>query len=296
MPKLILTVGASSSGKSTWADKYCDENSGTIQINRDSVRFGLHNYGVRDWTKYKFSKSNEKEVTTICDSIARDAVDLGSDIVISDTNLSDKVRNKWHKFAEDNGYTVEVKVFYEDWDTLRTRNAQRYGGISESILWDQYLRMDEFLGRRKYIPDESLPKAFIVDVDGTIAKMDRHPFDWANVDKDLPRKIIISMVHGLIDAGYTPIFMSGRDGSCVTDTYSWIQEHVMGYESFMLVQRQAGDSRKDYVVKQELFWKYVAHNYNVVAAIDDRPQVLRIWQELGIENIIDVSGNRHKEF
>lgn len=61
--------------------------------------------------------------------------------------------------------------------------------------------------------------------------------------------------------------MSGRDSICYNITKDWIINNV----------------------KTELFFKYVDSNYNVVYAIDDRPKIIRLWKDIGIENVIDVS-------
>lgn len=292
MKKLILTVGISGSGKTSWAEEFTRNRSDWVNLNRDDVRFSLFNNGVRDWSRYKFKKSNESRVTEVIDQLAFDAVLKGKNITVSDTNLNPKIRDKWKQFAEDNEYLYEEKVFKLDWMEALKRNSQREGGISVNILWSQYLRMNDYLGRKVYKPDTSKRKAVIVDVDGTIASMQgvRKPFDWDKVSLDIPRYPIISMVQGLIEDGYEPVFLSGRDGVSKDDTYRWIEDYVVGEKfGFELFMREAGDKRKDYVVKEELFWKYVAHRWNVIAAIDDRPTIVRLWHELKIPNVIAVA-------
>ena len=51
--KLIMTVGISASGKTTWAEtqKHC-----MVNINRDDIRFNIVQPGS-DWSTYKFSES-----------------------------------------------------------------------------------------------------------------------------------------------------------------------------------------------------------------------------------------------
>lgn len=291
--KIILTVGASCSGKSTWAERFVEENRSWANINRDTVRFCIHTNGIRDWTRYKFNSTNEKQVTDRCDKTALKAVELGYSIIISDTSLNPKIRNKWKEFAEKHNYEYEEKPFEVDWDTLRERNAQREGGISESLLRQQYLRMKEYLGHKKYTPDISLPKAFLCDIDGNVAICgDRGYFDWDKVHVDKPREVVIAMVHGLIDAGYIPIFLSGRDSVCKDITYDWIMEHIMQWYlpengGFHLFMREKGDMRKDHIVKRELFEKYVENKFNVCAVLDDRPRVINnCWNELGLPNVI----------
>lgn len=36
-------------------------------------------------------------------------------------------------------------------------------------------------------------------------------------------------------------------------------------------------------------WKFDTDHWNVVGVLDDRPSVLRMWREVGIENVISVA-------
>jgi hypothetical protein len=58
--------------------------------------------------------------------------------------------------------------------------------------------------------------------------------------------------------------------------------------------RKTGDTRKDCIVKKEIFFRDISPNYNVVGAIDDRPQVVRLWHSLGIRVL--ACGFQSKEF
>jgi hypothetical protein len=119
--------------------------------------------------------------------------------------------------------------------------------------------------------------------------------DYLNmiVDQDRPRNQIIELVQGYHDCGYKIIFMSGRDGSCRELTEMWLAD--MGLDNYELFMRPEGSFEKDVVVKERLFWEDVADNYNVKVVVDDRPTVVRLWHELGIQNVICV-GNPWKEF
>ena len=59
--------------------------------------------------------------------------------------------------------------------------------------------------------------------------------------------------------------------------------------------RNKNDTRKDRIVKEEIFWNVVAPKYNVIGVFDDRPQVLQMWHELKLPNVICVS-NPFNEF
>ena len=47
--------------------------------------------------------------------------------------------------------------------------------------------------------------------------------------------------------------------------------------------------RQDTIVKEELFWEHIEPIYNVIAAFDDRPVIVRLWHKLGIPNVIAVA-------
>jgi hypothetical protein len=133
-----------------------------------------------------------------------------------------------------------------------------------------------------YVPDPSKPKAVMVDLDGTIAKMiNRTPFEWDRVGEDEPVKNVIDVVKAMAIAGFKVIFVSGRDGSCALQTGMWVDTHYDGpYENIFM--REPKDNRKDNIVKLEIFDKYIRDNYNVVAVFDDRDQVVRMWRSIGL--------------
>jgi hypothetical protein len=46
--------------------------------------------------------------------------------------------------------------------------------------------------------------------------------------------------------------------------------------------RRAGDRRKDWVVKSELYREHIEPRYDVLLVLDDRDQVVRAWRGLGL--------------
>ena len=84
--KLILTVGISASGKTTWAEEQQRQQKRLFNINRDKIRFDIVQPGS-NWSTYKHNKKNESKVTELEFTAAITAVDCGADIIISNTNL-----------------------------------------------------------------------------------------------------------------------------------------------------------------------------------------------------------------
>ena len=138
-----------------------------------------------------------------------------------------------------------------------------------------------------YIPDESLPKAIIVDVDGTVAlRGEREPFDWSRVGEDMPNWPVIAVINALwmhehyCGEGLEVIFMSGRPEECRKQTELWLDANVR--LPHQLHMRSDGDFRLDWIVKDELF-SQVRDKYNVLSAWDDRNQMVRYWRKLGLQ-------------
>ena len=77
------------------------------------------------------------------------------------------------------------------------------------------------------------------------------------------------------------VIFSGRDGSCRIETEDWLGKYEVKYDQ--LHMREAGDNRKDSIVKRELFDTHIKGKYNVLYVVDDRNQVVDMWRnELGL--------------
>lgn len=285
--KAVVTVGVSASGKSTYAKELVAQ--GYTEINRDWIRFNLVSPGA-NWSNYKFNKSNEKEVSKIHGQMIMEAWGRGDNIVVSDTNLNAGRRDVLIQTLEELGYEVEGVTFPVTRETAIKRDNLRANGVGQDVIYRQLQDWNEFAGRVTYVADESLPKAIIFDVDGTIAEMDgRGPFEWKRVGEDKPREFVIQMLRNYAMMGYIVVICSGRSDECRQETQDWLDEHVGEMFYHELRMRKEGDYRKDSVIKEEIFWTHLAHRYNIVAVVDDRPMMIRAWHELRIPNVIAVA-------
>lgn len=287
--KGYITVGIPASGKTTWAAQLI-----AVDINRDWIRFNVVCPGA-DWSTYKFNRKREDEVTEIQQKMLNEAYFNEKDVVISDTNLNEKTRNKWVETLENFGYEVEIVEFPITLEEAYKRDRLRPNGVGEAVIYSMYQKWLEYKGRKTYTPNESLPKAVVFDVDGTLADMagKRGPFDWNKVDQDEPKQFVVEMAQQYSKLGYVIIVLSGRDSVCVDKTHKWLVDNGVSFEH--LYMRSMNDRRKDSEIKEELFWEHIADNYNVIACVDDRPQMIRLWHELKIPNVISVA-NPYVEF
>jgi predicted kinase len=286
MSTLYMMKGLPASGKSTRAKQMQIKLGNTKVVNRDQLRAMLDDS--------RWSRGNEFFTLTIRDAIIREALREGKNVIVDDTNLAPRHETDLRALAKECSATFEIVDMTDvtvDECIARDGDRTKYVGAKVIIdMWWKYLRPTP-------TPPpvmEDKPWTVICDIDGTVANMNgRDPFDETKVGDDLPRTHIIDMVNTYCTAKGTHhlIFMSGRSTACKNTTHDWIIKHFNRY-TFTLLMRTAGDSRRDSIVKRELYDKYIRDYYNVAAIFDDRPQVIReCWYALGFEDRLFNVGN-----
>lgn len=283
MSKVILTIGPSSSGKTTWAREQVRKNPGKyINLNRDDVRFAL--FCADEWSQYKFTAAREQMVTEQIERTAERAMELNQTIIISDTNLNPATRQKWADFAKKHNAVYEQEVFHCTYQELLRRNLTRGKyAMQENVIKKQFETfMFQFGGWKKYVPDTNLPRAVIFDVDGTLMDNEgRGPFEWHRVLEDTPRERVVELFNFYKTANIKVITVSGRDSVCYDDTIRSLNDAGCFPDAHF--QRKEGDPRRDDIVKEEIFFRDIAPYYYVTHTVDDRQQVIDMWRRIGLE-------------
>jgi predicted kinase len=283
MKTVWILKGLPASGKSTFARKLVSKRPGVYKrINRDDLRAMLD--------EGHHSRDNERFALQVRDMLITAALRNGKHVIVDDTNLNPlhepHIRELVRDYCQQTGeqVRVEVKFFDVSVEEAIKRDLARPRSVGERVIRQIY---EKYLAP-PVIPlqqDDTLPKAIIVDIDGTIAQMGkRSPFDWEKVHLDTPKTHIINLVKGLALAGYQIIFMSGRDEVCREISGEWIARHF-GWtpEHYRLYMRPQNDYRKDSLIKRELFDQHIRGKYYVETVIDDRNQVVDMWRkELGL--------------
>lgn len=305
--KCFILVGCSASGKSTWANEYINKNPTTVQLEFDIIResllnnkFQINTKEKNIWQYWKFK--NEDLVDESFNVSLNHCVENGLDIICSNTNLNYNKRELLKFRLEFLGYEVEIKVFGLDLslEDLWKRDTYRKNSVSHSVIAKQYQTFrKEF---PKYILKDvtNKPEAVIFDLDGTLAIMkDRSPYEWMKVSQDLPNELLFISMIAYFECGYRIIIMSGRNSVCRQLTIDWITENLIKFNAscgfkYELHMRKETDDRSDTIVKQELFYEHIDGNYNVIGVYDDRPKVVRLWQDMGFKTY--AVGSQYIEF
>lgn len=288
---IILTLGIQASGKSTWAKEQLQRYPGKYKrINKDDLRAMLDN-GAYDF-KY------EKFILSVRDTIAERAICRGHDVIIDDTNFSDKHWNAMCNIAKRIGNVRVMEKFFDcPIEEAVRRNALRPKPVPEGVI--RKLFEDKVKGKHIEVRDEFFPKedptvtakvdaskaqAVIVDVDGTIAKnVGRDYYDLTRVLDDVPIEPICNLVRILKEKGLKIIIVSGREDTCQADTETWLKTYDIPYDAIFM--RKAGDGRKDAVAKEEIYRNSIEPHYQIVYCLDDRPVVARLWRSLGLTTL-----------
>ncbi|MBO3736383.1 phosphatase domain-containing protein [Actinoplanes flavus] len=288
MTRLLITRGLPASGKTTFAHKL---QPGVVRVNRDDLRRMLH--GGRLYTQVA-----EGQVTHAQRAAVEALLRARASVIVDDTNLRAKTVREWAEMAARFDASFEVHDFTDvPVDECVRRDAERPEGdrVGEDAirrLHSRYLAGKNlplpvpFVERGGpgvvYRPDPELPEAVLVDIDGTVALMNgRSPYDWRRVGEDEPNPAVIAAVRAMHAAGHAVVFCSGRDAVCRPETEAWLDLYVgVPYEA--LFMRAEGDSRKDSIVKREIFDREVSERWRIVGVFDDRQQVVRMWRQLGL--------------
>lgn len=275
MRKVILMKGLPGSGKSTLAKKIIAENPETYKrINRDDLRAMFDN-GIT-------SQSNEKFVKKVRDLLIVKSLEEGKSIIIDDTNLSDtnlkRVSQLVNEYNTKFNEKVEVEVIEVNTDlaVCIERDALREKPVGEKVIKKMHRQF--FKDSPEYCDQNpELPKAIICDLDGTLALMNgRNPFDASKCDEDEINNPVANVLRNYKKLGYEILLVSGREDRYKDPTLRFLEKHQIEYDE--LIMRKTQDSRKDSIIKTEIYNEFIKDKYFVEFVLDDRNQVVDTWR------------------
>ena len=237
----------------------------------------------------KYSKKNEKTVKHMQTKMVEDLLSTGYNVIVADTNLSPKRQQKWIDLAVTHSVKFEIKSFLDvSLEECVKRDLNRPKSVGKDVIMRMYNEHVKPLqtSPKKYKHTAGLYRAIICDIDGTLAhkkvgKGERSWYDWDRVGEDDVDATVNSLLCMYASRGYRIILLSGRDEVCRDNTECWLMENGVVWDG--LFMREEGCNRKDSIIKEEIFWEDIVPNFNVELVIDDRLQVCRMWNDIGVK-------------
>lgn len=128
----------------------------------------------------------------------------------------------------------------------------------------------------------TLPKAIICDIDGTLAHMNgRSPYDPTRYHEDNIDPVIQDIVNRYRKDGFFIIICSGRDDTYREVTAQWLAKHGILHDG--LLMRKGGDRRNDAIIKREVYDEHIKDRFDIYFVLDDRDRVVAMWRDLGLK-------------
>lgn len=275
--KLLVLKGLPASGKTSYARDLLNKYPGQwVRTNKDDIRAMV--------LGGKWSRRKEKLVEAMESAMIVQALEDGYSVVVDNTHLGGKHILRYDRLIKDHDFNnVKLEINAEFMsippEVCIKRDLARERSVGAEVIWRMYWQHVADIKTVKHSPKKR--DAIIVDLDGTLASMNgRSAFEWDKVGTDKLHQHIRTIVWMYHSKGYKIIVLSGRDGCCRGLTEDWLTQHGIEYE--LLLMREAGDCRKDYIVKGEIYERDIEPYFNVFLVIDDRPQVLREWVRRGL--------------
>lgn len=140
--KAIITIGVSASGKSTWANN----QKGFVVISRDDLRyeFLVKKLGIKVPLSdlFKLWKwHDEKDITQIQYDLIKQNSNKNQNVIIADTNITDKTRKQLTTLLNSVGYQVEYKYFDIDLEVAIERDKNREVSVGKDVITQQWNKL-----------------------------------------------------------------------------------------------------------------------------------------------------------
>lgn len=146
-------------------------------------------------------------------------------------------------------------------------------------------------------------KAIIVDIDGCLAdseishmfekeiasgkwewfsnRLDTfEPFSWA-------KPFIQSLIHS--PCGLDIIFLTARQVDYMQQTIRWLNKHLnvdASDQKVFMFMRPMGDKSGSAELKKNIYNSSIKKKWDVLFAIDDRPNIIEMWKSLGVPSML----------
>jgi predicted kinase len=137
LPFILLNVGVSGSGKSTFSCELVKNDRKFVRVSRDDIRAMLFGFTDEDHKEYYTRKDlfkYEEVVTQVQDNAIRAALNKGKSVVMDSTNLKMSYINYFKNF----GYPIELAIHDLPLEECIERDSKRSRTVGREVIERQY--------------------------------------------------------------------------------------------------------------------------------------------------------------
>jgi hypothetical protein len=299
MSRITFTVGPPGAGKTRWSHHEVARR-GLEQVHRVNVDDFLTMTHGREFGPLRSPDLNV--IRRMLIGIILTIAESGRDVIVDGPNLSTRfsnqvrdelgdlheydiqdftgiplescINNDRHRSAKNPWAYAGSDQVTKAWNTGQALR-RRFGGAGLPF-WVGHLNRSD--GIVAYAPEPDLPEAVIVDLDAAIRSGDVRPDHGpSGCLRDGVATLLQQFAH---DHGPRIIVLSGQDEDQRDRLIRWLPDKRVRQDE--LHMRRRGDTRRDGVVKLDLFNDHVRHRFKVIAAFEDSDGLVRIWRRLGL--------------
>ena len=234
MQTITLTYGLPASGKSTWAKEEVKNSEGKIvRVNMDDIRAML---------ALPYSKDAEAVALKVQDQTILSAIKAGKDVIVDNTHIEQNMPKRIKQLF-DGDVLFKVKDFSH---IVHAESVRRDATRSKPVGEDVIKRMSGRLASGKwklteewmndytyplepYVPDPEASLCVVFDIDGTLAKHRRSPYDYSRLHTDEVFEHIKSLNLLYWKEMYGVFIVSGRPNTYRTETEKWLKDNGIRY-------------------------------------------------------------------
>lgn len=280
--KLTVLSGLPCSGKTTFSEKIVKETGNTVRLNRDLLRTMLH---FNKWS------GKHEDLTVGAETALAQYFLSQCNVIIDDCNLNPKNIEKWKALAS---VTPGVKFEHIKINTPIGECILRSNKRTDGTYWDDVINNMAL----QYGLAPKPKKGYILcDIDGTLADITHRlqyakgeTKDWNKffslISEDYLKLETVDILLKYEEEGYDIILVSARPDTYRKETRIWLEKVMNGYPLWKtLIMRKGNDKRQDVEVKKQILDTYFPDKSLIHKIIDDRPSVIRMWKENGLDVI-----------